>query len=275
MTRRATTPRPAIRRARTIALALAMLGLAFGSAAAAEPAAEGEWVSLFNGKNLDGWTPKFRGHELGENYKNTFRVEDGVLKVSYDEYEKFDNKFGHLFYKDAFSHYRLRVEYRFVGEQVPGGPGWAFRNNGIMIHGQKPETMTVDQSFPVSIEVQLLGGGGTGERPTANLCTPGTHVVMGGKLHTPHCTNSRSKTYHGDQWVTVELEVRGNGVIRHIIDGEVVFEYEKPQLDPGDNDAKRLIDAGAEIMLSEGTISLQAESHPTEFRKIEILVLQP
>ena len=168
----------------------------------------GKWTALFNGRDLDGWTPKIRGYELGDNFGNTFRVEDGVLKVVYDQYEKFDDRFGHLFYKQPFSHYRLRVEYRFVGEQVPGGAGWALRNSGIMIHGQSPESMAKDQSFPVSIEVQLLGGTGRGVRPTANLCTPGTHVVMDGKLWTPHCTNSSSKTYHGDQWVTVELEVR-------------------------------------------------------------------
>ena len=131
------------------------------------------------------------------------------------------------------------------------------------------------QSFPVSIEVQLLGGGGSGQRPTANLCTPGTHVVLGGALFTPHCTNSRSKTYHGDQWVSVELVVRGNERIQHLIDGQVVLEYEKPQLDPNDADAKRLIEAGAERMLTGGTISLQAESHPCEFRKVEIMVLEP
>ena len=243
---------------------------------AAQPHAHSEqWKPLFNGRNLDGWTPKFRGCELGENYNDTFRVEDGVLKVCYDKYEKFDSRFGHLFYKDTFSHYRLRVEYRFVGQQCAGGPGWAFRNSGIMIHGQSAESMGKDQSFPVSIEVQLLGGGGSGQRPTANLCTPGTHVVLGGALFTPHCTNSRSKTYHGDQWVSVELVVRGNERIQHLIDGQVVLEYEKPQLDPNDADAKRLIEAGAERMLTGGTISLQAESHPCEFRKVEIMVLEP
>ena len=60
---------------------------------------------------------------------------------------------------------------------------------------------------------------------------------MDGKLVTRHCTNSRSKTYHGDQWVTVEIEVHGGGVIKHIVDGETVLEYEKPQLDPKDKDA--------------------------------------
>ncbi|MBN1422881.1 MAG: DUF1080 domain-containing protein [Planctomycetes bacterium] len=239
-----------------------------------EAAKEERWIPLFNGKNLDGWKIKIKGFDLGENHLDTFRVEDGVMKVCYDKYKTFDGKFGHIFYKESFSNYRLRVEYRFVGEQTPGGAGWAFRNSGIMIHGQTPESMRKDQDFPVSIEVQLLGGSGTGTRTTANLCTPGTHVVMNGELITRHCNDSRSKTYHGDQWVTVEVEVHGNGRIRHIIDGETVLEYEKPQLDEGDGDARALAEArGGEKMLSEGTISLQAESHPVEFRKVEILPL--
>ncbi len=231
------------------------------------------WVSLFNGKDLEGWKVKIAGHELNDNYKNTFRVENGILKVCYDQYDRFDGKFGHLFYKDKFSHYILRVEYRFVGEQTPGGPEWAFRNSGIMIHSQSPESMSKDQSFPVSIEVQLLGGNGKDERSTGNLCTPGTHVVMDGKLITPHVTNSRSKTYHGDQWVTITVEVRGNSKIKHIVNGETVLEYEKPQLDENDPDGKKLIKNG-DKMLHEGYICLQAESHPVEFRKVEILPLQ-
>jgi len=240
--------------------------------ACAEDAAEEEWVQLFNGKNLDGWKVKIKGYELDDNFANTFRVEDGAIKVSFDGYDNFGGKFGHLFYEQPFSNYRLRVEYRFTGDQVPGGPGWAFRNSGIMVHGQSAESMKKDQNFPVSIEVQLLGGGGTGERATANLCTPGTHVEMDGKLLTRHCTNSKSKTYHGDQWVTVELEVRGNEVIKHIIDGETVMEYQKPQLDPNDADARMLIKDG-DKMLHGGSISLQSESHPVEFRKVELLEL--
>jgi hypothetical protein len=231
------------------------------------------WIALFNGKDLDGWTPKIKGYPAGENYGDTFRVEDGVLKVSYDKYEKFDGRFGHLFYKTPFSHYRLRVEYRFVGEQCPGGPSWAIRNSGAMIHGQTPESMGKDQEFPVSIEVQYLGGNGRAKRPTANVCTPGTNIVMGGKLITEHCTDSKSKSYHGDQWVTVEVEAHGNGVIKHIVNGQTVLEYEKPQLDDRDADARRLIKDG-DKMLHGGTISLQSESHPIEFRKVEILPLK-
>ncbi|CAN5148781.1 hypothetical protein BH23VER1_BH23VER1_09830 [soil metagenome] len=258
-----------------LALALSLPSLFSGVSAAEEK--DGGWVSLFNGKDLEGWTPKIRHEKSGEDQRETFRVADGVIQVRYDNYTAFDETFGHLFYKTPFSHYKLRLEYRFVGEQMDGGPGWALRNSGIMIHGQEPETMAVDQDFPVSIEVQLLGGpGGDAQRSTANLCTPGTHVTMDGELVTRHCTTSTSKTYSGDQWVTVEVEVHGNEIITHRIKGETVLEYEKPVLDPSDSSAEPLVkERGGEVALSGGTISLQSESHPCDFRKIEILELEP
>ena len=255
-----------------IALGVALL-LATPVARAEQP-----WRQLFNGKDLEGWTPKIRGEKVGENYGDTFRVEDGVLKVAYDpaKYPTFGEKFGHLYFNEPFSRYRLRIEYRFTGDQCPGGPGWAVRNSGVMIHGEDPAGMGLDQDFPASIEVQFLGGPDTGERTTANLCTPGTNVVKDGKLFTPHCTSSTSKTYRGDQWVTVEIEADGNGTIRHIVDGQTVLEYEQPQLDERDKHAKELIAArGGEKQLSGGTISLQSESHPVEFRKVEIQLLDP
>ena len=255
-----------------------------------------EWIQLFNGKNLEGWTPKIRGHELGDNYADTFRVVDGFLTVSYDKYKTSDymsmddkskpdfNKFGHLFYKDAFSHYILRVEYRFIGQQVANGPGWAFRNNGLMLHGQDPAKMAVMQKFPISIEVQLLGG--ERDRTTLNLCTPGTNVFKDGNLFQPHCTSSSSEKYPGDQWVTVEVEVRGSDVVRHKIDGKTVLEYTKPQYDARDAEKKKPSYGGApelmkelikdgNLLIEKGTISLQSESHPTQFRKIELLKLDP
>ena len=224
-------------------------------------AAANPWIPLFNGKNLDGWKVKIKGYDLGDNFGDTFRVIDGLLTVSYDKYDRFDETFGHLFFEKPFSRYVIRVEYRFIGDQAPGGAEWAFRNSGIMIHGQSPESMAKDQKFPNSIEVQLLGGKGQGDRPTANLCTPGTDVVLGGKLLKQHCISSKSKTYHGDQWVTVEVEVRGDERIRHIVEGQVVLEYTAPQLDNG-------------TLLKQGTISLQSESHPIQFRKVELRELK-
>jgi hypothetical protein len=237
------------------------------------PAADAAWIQLFNGKNLDGWTPKITGHELGDNYGNTFRVEGGVLKVSYDQYKEFGGRFGHLFWKDKLSRYRLGIEYRFVGDQAPAGPNWARRNSGVMLHCQDPKTMTRDQDFPISIEAQFLGGLGAGTRTTANLCTPGTNVVRSGALFTPHCVNSTSPTFHGDQWVRVEIEVLGGDTIRHYIDGLLVLEYEKPQVGGG---AVSRHDPAAKVdgtILTGGHISLQSESHPIEFRKVELKAL--
>ncbi len=216
-----------------------------------------EWVQLFNGKDLTGWTPKFKGSKLGINYKNVFKVKDGVLVVDYSEYGDWDGKFGHLFYEKEFSHYILRAEYRFVGEQSKNGPKWALRNNGFMIHGQTPETMELKQDFPNSIEVQLLGGPEEGERSNLSICTPGTHIEKDGKLIKKHVIKSKGPTNRGDEWYSKEVEVKGSEVIRHKQDGKVIMEYNKPQLNDG-------------TLLEKGTISIQSESHHTEFRKIEI-----
>ena len=247
---------------------------AIGQDAAPEaPAAPkvGEWTPVFNGKNLDGWRIKIKGHELDENALETIKVEDGMLRVDYSNYEKFDGRFGHVFLDMPASNYRFRCEYRFTGDQTRGGPGWAYRNSGIMVHCQDPRTVRKDQDFPVCIEVQLLDGMG---RPTGNLCTPGTNVEMNKRLHRLHCTNSKSKLYDGEQWVKAEVEVLGNRRIRHYIDGVMVLEYERPQLDPSDADAKRLMEqADGELMLDRGWISLQAESHPVDFRNMEIMIL--
>jgi hypothetical protein len=239
--------------------------------------AVGEWIQLFNGKDLNDWTVKIAGYELGDNFGNTFRVENGVLQVRYDEYDApFRDRFGHIFYKDEFSHYLLRVEYRFLGEQMAGAPGWAYRNSGIMVHGQTPESMGVNQDFPTSIEVQLLGSDDVAVRTNLNVCTPGTDIVMNGELIRQHCTNSNSEHFYGDDWYTIEVEVRGNEVIRHIYNGVVVLEYNQPQLDDRDPTFAKLVELnGGDIMLHKGTISLQSEGHPIDFRKVELKVLEP
>jgi len=232
-----------------------------------------DWIQAFNGKNLDGWIMKITGFPLGENYGNTFRVENGLLKAAYDQYPEFANKFGHIFYRTKFSHYIVAAEYRFVGEQAKNGPAWALRNNGIMIHCQAPETMGKDQDFPISVEVQLLGGGPTGERSTANMCSPGTEVFRDGAMVKGHCMTSTSQTYRGDQWVRVEAEVLGSERVRHMVDGKVVLEYTNLQIGGGNvNNFDPAVKKDG-TPLGEGYIALQGESHPTEFRKVEILNL--
>ena len=236
-----------------------------------------EWLQLFNGRDLADWSIKFAHHDLGENYNGTFRVEDGLLKVRYDKWTAFDGEFGHIFYKQPFSYYVLVAEYRFVGEQLPaaGTIAWAKRNNGLMIHSLDPKTMMKDQDFPISIEVQLLGGLSDGKpRSTANLCTPGTNVVMNGKLFTPHCTSSTSKTYDGDQWVRVEVLVHGDELIRHMIDGQTVLEYTKPQIGGGNASPTDPAVKKDGTPLTGGYIAVQAETAPTDFRKVELLNLE-
>ncbi|MBL8232735.1 MAG: DUF1080 domain-containing protein [Bryobacterales bacterium] len=252
---------------------LALLPLAATLLSGASNPDKEEWIKLFNGKNLKGWTPKITGSETGVNFSDTFRVEKGVLKVSYDKYDKFASRFGHLFYKDKFSYYRLVIEYRFVGEQAKEGPGWALRNSGVMLHCQPPQTMKKDQDFPISIEVQFLGGNGKDKRTTSNLCTPGTNVVRDGKLFTPHCVSSTSQTYHGEQWVRAEVEVLGDESIRHILEGQTVLAYEKPQIGGGNVNNHDSAVKQDGMLLKEGYIALQSESHPIEFRKVELLNL--
>lgn len=240
-----------------------------------DPVAELAWIKLFNGENLDDWTIKISKHHLGENYGETFSVDDGLLKVRYTNYESFDQKYGHLHYNTPYSHYILRVEYRFVGEQAPGGESWAWRNSGVMLHGQDPSTMLKDQDFPIAIEAQFLGGDGMTERTTGNLCTPGTEVYVNNELYQSHCLNSSSKTYHGDQWVIAELIVLGDSVIHHIIEGNIVLSYTKPQIGGGNvKDFDPVIKRDG-TPLKSGFISLQSESHPIDFRNVELLDLTP
>ncbi len=236
-----------------------------------------EWIQLLAHDNLDDWTVKITNYEVGHNYGNTFTIEEGILKIRYDEeaYPTFDNRFGHLFYKDTFSHYLLRLEYRFVGEQSTGAPGWAYRNSGIMFHGQSPETMALDQDFPVSIEYQLLGSDSTRQQVTGSVCTPGTNIVMDNELILDHCTQSWSDTYMDDQWVTAELEVRGGDIVKHIINGDTVMVYSQPQLDEREQYYEKMLEMNnGQKILTGGTISLQSEGHPCDFRNVEIKVLK-
>jgi hypothetical protein len=222
---------------------------------------EEEWQELFNGENLEGWDVKIRGSEINEDPRQTFRVEDGLLKARYDNYEEYQETFGHIFYEKLYSYYRLQVEYRFTGTQIEGGPEWAWRNNGIMFHSQPAQTLQIDQDFPNSIEFQLLGGDGENERSNGNVCTPGTHIVYDGELVTNHCTSSNGPTHHGDQWVTAELVAYGDSLIQHKLNGEIVMEYSEPQLDDG-------------TLLERGYIALQSESHPIDFKSVRILNLE-
>jgi hypothetical protein len=236
---------------------------------------EEEWLTLFNGQDLDDWIPKISGYPVGINYADTFRVENGLFTVSYDGYDDFDRQFGHIFYKDSFSHYRVLVEYRFTDKHAPNAPDWANRNSGIMVHSQDPETMPPGQDFPISLEVQFLGGLGDGNpRPTGNMCSPGTHIEYEGEFNETHCINSTSATFDGDQWVVAEALVMGADKITHFINGEKVIEYENTTFGGGVVSGHRPEMKPDGEPLGEGYLSLQSEGHQIQFRRVELLNLK-
>jgi hypothetical protein len=263
----------------------ALFALVGTGTARAQTAAD--WQSLFNGRDLTGWDIKIAGQPLNDNFRNTFRVEDGMLRIVYDQYAQFDGKFGHLYYQTPFSHYRLRFQYRFTGTQTPGGAAWNVRNSGVMIHSQSAKSVDFRQDFPVSLEVQLLGGLGKGTRHTGNLCTPGTIVDVGGRNNPAHCIDSDSKTYDGDRWVTMEVVALGDSIIHHLVEGDTVLTYTRPRIGEGfvsqpyDWKSAGFEAASGEAWakkdgspLGSGYIALQAESHPIDFRRIELLNLK-
>jgi hypothetical protein len=216
-----------------------------------------EWISLFNGQDLDGWIVKTKGAPSGENPWNLFRVEDGVLTVSYADFdkEKFKDEFGHIHTANAYENYRFRCEYRFIGEQVPGGPKWAYANSGIMLGCPHPAEMGLDQKFPNSAEFQLLGD----TRTTGSLFTPGCMVTYQDQPDMKKAIKSKLPALPLGEWVKAEAVVK-DGTIQHWINGELVMEYSNPRYDDG-------------TPMTSGHIALQAESHPCQFRNIEILVL--
>lgn len=249
---------------------LFLAAVSFAAGADWQSAPATDWISLFNGRNLDGWVVKFAGHEVGDNYGETFRVENGLIRVMYDRYpDGFGARFGHLFWNQKVSHYVLSVEYRFFGEQIKGGPSYAKLNSGVMVHSQAPGTILKNQDWPISVEAQFLAGG----RTTMNVCTPGTEIHMNGSMVKAHCTNSTSKVFQNDEWVKVEVEVLGGERVRHWIDGQKVLEYEKPMIGGGvANGYDPAIKQDGKV-LTEGYIGLQAESQPVEFRNVRLLEL--
>jgi Domain of Unknown Function (DUF1080) len=239
------------------------------------PSDKAEWQTLFNGKNLKNWTVKIHHHEVGDNYGNTFRVENDIMQVRYDQYDSFNNRFGHLYYNTPFSYYHFSVDYRFVGEWRKDAPIYTIKNSGVMFHSQDPRTMPKEQDWPISVELQLLAGLGDGKpRPTGNMCSPGTDIVFQGKIDPRHCIESTSKTYEGEQWVHAELIVLADSLVTHIINGDTVLQYSKPQIGGG---VANRYDPALKIdgkLLKEGFIAMQSEGQPIDFKNIKILNLE-
>jgi hypothetical protein len=233
------------------------------------------WTQLFNGVDLTGWRAKITHYAYGDNYANTFRVENGVIKVSYDGYDASGfggdtGKFGVLYWTTPLSKYRVRVEYRFTGPQAPNPPSWGLRNSGLMVFGEDPAGVGLDVIFPRMLEIQLLGHDNTGNTSNGNLCPlGGASAVVAGTRRSSGCTGSSSLPFSAnpnfadDAWVTVEAEVHGSGETKVFFvgdnDGQPVLVFRQPM--------------AAGMLLDTGYFALQSESHPIEFRKVEMMEL--
>jgi hypothetical protein len=247
-------------------------GVLFGQGSATNE----NWKELFNGKDINDWIVKIHHYDVSDNHANTFKVEDKMIRVSYDDYEgDFNDRFGHLYYKQPYSYFHLKMEYRFVGELHPGAPSYTILNSGIMFHSQDPRTMPVEQDWPISVEMQFLAGLEEGKpRPTGNMCSPGTEVIYNGKMYPGHCINSSSETYFGDQWVSAELIVLGDSMVYHLINGDTVLQYTEPQIGGGVVQRYDPTMKQDGKLLTEGFIALQSEGQPVDFRSIKLLNLE-
>lgn len=232
---------------------------------------QSEWKVIFNGKDLTGWTPKIHHHESGDNYANTFRVVDGLLEVNYDQYDAFEERYGHLFYEKPYSSFQLSWEYRFTDQWLKDAASYTYRNSGIMFHSQAPETILKEQDWPISVEFQLYAEekGGV-PRPTGNMCSPGTDVVFDGKIDPRHCINSSAPTFKWDQWVKADLIVFGDSLVIHMINGDTVLQYTNPQIGGG---VANRFDPAIKVdgtPLKSGYIALQSEGQGIVFKNIKI-----
>jgi hypothetical protein len=240
-----------------------------------QPKTEGKeekWISIFNGKNLDGWTPKVTGYKSGENPLNGFRVDDGILKVDYSKFVAFNGRFGHLFYKDKLSSYILHIEYRFVSEVLPDAPSYCIRNSGVMVCSQSPESMDITENWPVSIEVQLLGCTDELKQTTGNICTPGTTVSYRNVPTTEHCINANSKYFYNNEWVNLDIVVHSGKEIINIVNGDTVLVTSEPRVGGFLIPENYPIPEGT--LLQDGYIALQAEGQPIDFRNIKLKILE-
>lgn len=209
---------------------------------------------------------------MGENFADTFRVENGLLRVNYDKYAEFNHQYGHIYHNTTFSDFHLQLEYRFYGEFLQDAPYYAERNSGVMFHSQSPYSMPKEQNWPISVEMQFLADLEDGSRrTTGNMCSPGTDITYQGETFPSHCLNSNKPAHKIGTWVKAELIVDGN-TVRQIIDGHVVLEYTDPVIG---GKQKTVIGHDPDLWiegkpLMSGYIALQSEGHPIEFKNIRI-----
>jgi hypothetical protein len=278
-------------RFRDIAPILTLAATLVASSAFAGPN-DSTWIQLFNKADTNlrnDWDIKIRGEALNQDSRRTFRWavtgSDTTLEVSYANYTGSfggdGGPFGHIWYKHrTFSYYLIRAEHHFFGSQVSGGPSWAVQNNGLMLHAQSAASMGLNQDFPRSLEAQLQGPNSTADNnSTMNLCTPGTgfRTTPTGSTSSTHCQSAanNSRGVLAPNWQTVSALMMGDSIGRFYVGSTLVLTFYKTVYltgnIAGDSVATR---PSSSIPWGSGYITLQAESHGTRFRRVEVLNLE-
>ena len=199
-------------------------------------------ISLFNGKNLDGWHMDVPALEKDSTLQNPFIVRDGYL-VSLGEPR------GHLITDTIYSNYRLIVEYRF-----PDEPG----NCGVLVHASTPRALY--EMFPQSIEVQMMHQ------------HAGDFWCIVEDITVPNMVKRRGPK---ETWGITEGE---NRRIKNLTEHseKPLGEWNRMTVEAVDDSIKvwvngDLVNFGYDATATEGHIALQAEGAEVEFRKLKLI----
>jgi len=270
------------------------VALALSSATRSYAAEETPWISLFNGRSLEGWDtwlgPRSSGYldrktttepPLGLNRDPlgvfTVQERDGerVIRVS-------GQVFGALTSRASFDNVHLRVEYRW-GEQkwAPRHESKHYRDTGIL-YWCVGEQGAGSYAWMRSVECNIMEKGagqwwsvaGTSVDVEGRLVTlereptipyrgesPGERCILwqpGG----PQITTSEGITSPFDPerpgWNVCEVIAWGN-VCLHLLNGQVVLALTNPGY----------TEAGRRLVLYQGRIQLQSEGAEVFFRNVE------
>ena len=252
-------------RSRGYVLALDSLSFVPVGAAPSEPVRpnSSEWISLFNGKNLDGWTTFLSSEGRNRDPQGVFKAENGMLHILDVPNRGQRQAFGYLATNRSYGDYHLRFQYRWGDKRfVPRDR--AKRDSGVVYHIQGS-----DRVWPKSVELQVqegdtgdfwLLGGVTMETTVASTGGDPKRYREGGVPYTTRAGSyvrvAKDRTRDSRSgWNTVELIVRGDSAV-HIVNGEVV------------NRGEHLRSSGKP--LTAGRIAFQAEGAEVYYRNIEL-----
>lgn len=239
------------------ALVCALSSLISISLPAAEAVVPTAPLSLFNGRDLEGWTVVGRDGDPAA--ADTWTVSDGVLKASGQPY-------GYVRTKGAYRDYILRIEWRWVAGPAPtdanGKPRG--RNSGVLLHIQGE-----DKVWPTCLEAQLQ------ERFAGDFIAMDMAVVF------DELTAMREKAAAeaGTDTAARERALGARRITRrHESSEKPIGEWNTYEIICRADTVTLVVNgvlqnSATGLSISEGAIGLQSEGMPIEFRRVDLTAL--